>query len=175
MTLGLSPQPYQRQPILTIPQDRPVYRIKEGKFFGPDDCLYEEGAVIEFHDEPNTEMEPLNALAEEAMKKYLAKLDTYGKAVAEKAGKHYASLADAFENSRALMTEETRRIRPITGKEQVPLMGAKKKAGKIAKLDADGSVPLMGAIKNPVQSNSAEKNAGKNEVNKANEVKNTDI
>lgn len=172
MTLGLSPVPHQRQSTLMIPQDRPVYRIKEGKFFGPDDCLYNEGEVIEFHDEPNTEMEPLNALAEERMRLYLAKLDTRGREVAEKVGKHYTSLADAFENSRALMTEESKKIRSLTAKEQVPLMGAKKKGGRIAKIDEGQAVPLMGggSIKNPVQSNASSKADDKTQVNKSTDI-----
>lgn len=170
MTLGLSPIPPQRQQHLIIPQDRPVYRIKEGKFFGPDDCLYNEGEVIEFDDEPNTEMEPLNGLAQEKMRQYLEKLDIEGKKVAEKNGKAYTSLADAFENAREQMSNDTKKVRSLTAKEQVPLMGAKKKGGRISKVEEGKLAPLMGNIKSPVQSNAAEKNAGKLELNKAMDV-----
>lgn len=144
MSLGLSPNPPQRNfSPLVIPNHRPVYRIKEGKFFGPDDCLRLEGEIIAFDEEPNMEMEPLNELALAKYKAFLAKLDNEGKKVAEKAGKSYNSLEDAFENSRALMVQDSKRVEMITTKEMVPLMGAKKKSGKVERIEPEQAAPLM--------------------------------
>lgn len=144
--MRLSPQPPKAQQTLMIPQDTAVYRIKEGKFFGPDDHLYEEGAVIALEDgiEPNQEMEPLNDKAVEAMKIYLAKLDALGRKVAQKTGKAWNSLGDAFENARALEMQESKKVRLLNGAEQKTLMGGKKKAGRVTKIELDQPAPLLG-------------------------------
>jgi len=143
--MQLSPLPPQRQATIVIPSDVPVYKIKEGTFFGPDDCLYEEGSIIEYDDEPAMNMEPMNALAEKSMRDYLAKLDALGKAVAEKTGKSYISYSDAFENARTLGQQESNKVRLISGQEIVPLMKANKSTSnsKVRKVGAkDDSAPL---------------------------------
>lgn len=147
MALGLSPVPPRHQPTLVIPQDRPVYRITDEKgFFGPDDTLYAEGSILGYDDEPNPAMEPLNALAEQKMTKYLEKLDAEGRKVANKNGKSYTSLADAFEQSREMAKQESKKVQVIGGREMAPLMGAKKKPGKVAKIELEEqAAPLMGA------------------------------
>jgi len=140
----LSPVPPQAQAPIVVPQDRPVYRIKQGKFFGPDDNLYEEGAIIAWKDEPNMEMEPMNELAQAAYSKFLAKLDKFGKEVAEKTGKAYTSLADAHANSYDLAKQESKSFEVLNGKKQVPLMGAKKKLDSIESVDLNiKSAPLL--------------------------------
>jgi hypothetical protein len=141
----LSPIAPQPQAQIVIPQDRPVYRIKQGKFFGPDDNLYEEGAVIAWKDEPNLEMEPLNALAQEKYTAFLKKLDKAGREVAEKTGKAWTSLADAHSNSYDLAKQESKGFEVLSGKKQIPLMGAKKKLDSIEEVSVTGSVaaPLL--------------------------------
>ena len=146
-----------------IPDDVPVYRIKEGKFFGVDenmnDRLYEEGSIIAWNEEPNLEMEPLNEMAFDAMKAYVDKLDKYGKAAAEKAGKSYISLADAFDNAYALANQEGKRVTLLNGPREVPIMGAKRRGRKSAK-----SIEINRASAEPVHDLT-----GKKSVNKIND------
>lgn len=145
--MQLSPVPPRRQDTIVIPSDRPVFRIAEGAFFGPDDQLYPEGSIISWHDEPNQTMVPLNELAQEAMKEYLTKLDKAGAEVAAKIGRSYQSLADAYENSMVMAKEESKGLQLLNAPEQKPLMGAKKKgiAEKISKVEAEQDIPLTGS------------------------------
>lgn len=155
----LSPLPPQPQAQIVIPQDRPVYRIKQGKFFGPDDNLYEEGAVIAWKDEPNLEMEPLNALAQERYTAFLKKLDKHGKEVAEKTGKAWTSLADAHANAYDLAKQENKGgFEVLNQKKQIPLMGAKKNVDSIETVSTTAGAPA------PLLSEPKSKNMlGKNE------------
>lgn len=124
--MQLFAQPPQRnyQPVV-IPQDVPVYRIKEGKFFC-DDVLYEQGSIISWPDEPNMEMEPMNALAIENMKFYLEKLDGFGRDVAKATGKAYISLSDAFANSHELAKQQGSRVTLLNGREEPNILGKKR-------------------------------------------------
>lgn len=123
---------------MTIPQDVPVYKIKEGKFFA-DDELYEAGSVIAWPEEPNLEMEPLNSMARENMRAYIQKLDKHGAEAAAKAGKAYVSLENAFENAHALAQQEGRRVTLLNGTQEVPLMGGSRRGRpKARKVTSDG-------------------------------------
>lgn len=127
-----------------IPDHTPVYRIKEGQFFVDDD-LYVAGSIIAYEGEPNLEMEPLNKLALEAMRTYLAKLDNLGRKVAEKNGVAYISYADAFNNSMQLAKEEGKRVSLLNGQQQVPLMGGKRKKKSVTKIEVErvSSQPVL--------------------------------
>lgn len=144
--MQLSPvPPHMHSAPLVIPQDRAVYRIKEGKFFGPDDYLYKEGDIIAFDLEPNQEMEPLNTKANENMLQYLAKLDSLGADAAAKAGRAWTSLADAFENAQALEKQEAKKVQLIGGKEMKPILKAKRKeATAVQQLNGDAPIPQTG-------------------------------
>lgn len=142
----LSPVP-PRASNFAIPQDRPVYRILQGKFFGPDDTLYEEGSFVVWKDEPNLEMEPMNELAQENMIVFLKKLDTDGRKVAEKTGKAWNSLADAHANAYALAQQDSKSFEVLNKPKQVPLMGAKKSIDSIEKIEVAPTTPLMGTTK----------------------------
>ena len=124
MQLFNAPPARNFQPVV-IPQDVPVYRIKEGKFFC-DDVLYEQGSIIVWPDEPNTEMEPLNTMAIENMKFYLEKLDKYGREVAKANGKAYVSLANAFAQSHEFAKNEGKRITLLNGREEPNILGKKR-------------------------------------------------
>lgn len=142
----LSPSPPQYQPALIIPQDRPVYRIGEGNFFGPDDHLYTEGNVIAWDDEPNEEMVPMNELAKDKMIEYLAKLDVAGRKVAEKIGVGYTNKEDAFKNAQILAKEDAKKVQLINGTPEVKLMGGKKPGRpRIEKIVGEEAAPLMGS------------------------------
>jgi len=138
--MQLYSQPPQRSfSQIVIPDDAPVYRIKEGKFFA-DDILYEPGSIIVWPEEPNMEMEPLNSLAREEMKKYVQKLDKYGRETAEKAGKAYVSLARAFENAAHLANLEgkNRRVELLNGVEEKPVLGARRRGpAKSKRIDTE--------------------------------------
>lgn len=111
---------------MSIPSDRPVYRIlATAGFFGPDDHLYEEGDIIVFLDEPNDEMEPMNDLAREKQHAYFDKLDALAKAAAEKAGRQYAGRARSLDEAIAIASQDARRVQLVRGDGGVPLMGAK--------------------------------------------------
>ncbi len=137
--LYTSPPPRAQAPV--IPQDVPCYRVTEEKGFYVDDRLIPVGTIVAWEEEPSKNMEPMNALAVEGYKKYLAKLDKYGqeKALADK--KHYNPLLTQFENK--LKSEEdfedTRRAKVLNspGDKQIPVMGAKLGRPKATELTAD--------------------------------------
>ena len=144
----LSPVKLQYQTIV-IPQDRPVYRVGEDKFYGSDDRLYEENDLIEYDDEPNENFTPMNDLAMTEMKKYLKKLDAAGQKVAEKLGVAWTSREDAFENAQMLAKEDAKKINLISDKKTPTVMGTKKRGRPpITKLNDGGVAPVMGATPN---------------------------
>lgn len=127
-----------------IPDHVPVYRIKDGKFYA-DDELYEAGSIIAWAEEPNLEMEPLNALALKEMKKYLEKLDVHGREVAMKNGKAYVSYADAFKNSMELAKQEGKRVTLLNGAQETPILGGSRRGPKKAsKIDLQPEAPAAG-------------------------------
>lgn len=128
MTLGLSPVPPRPQPTIIIPQDVAVYKIGEGKFFGPDDTLHPEGTIIEWESEPNLDMIPMNEMAVTNMKKFTAKLDAEGRKVAQRTGKAFSSYSDAFELSRELAVQESKSFKVLGEKKEIPILGVKKTA-----------------------------------------------
>ncbi len=138
----LQPFPHAPKPQLIVPQDAPAYQLKSACFL--DDTLYPEDTALTWPDEPNLEMTPLNDLARQAMKKYVEKLDECGRKAAEKAGKHYNSLADAMDNARAIEIQESKKVGIISGKKQVPLMKANKR-NRVEKLEAGFVNELSGS------------------------------
>lgn len=142
--MNLSPIPPQPQAHIVIPDDRPAYRLKES-FFGPDDTLWEEGIVIQYDDEPNKAMEPLNTLAIERMTEFLEMIDVEGQKKATVENKHYVSEAEAFKNSLVPEDQRSKKVQPLSGTtKQVPLMNAKKDSKSIRKMDAQTEAPFMG-------------------------------
>lgn len=141
--MRLSPLPPQRPEAIVIPTDVPVYRIREGKFFGPNDHLFQEGEIIEFHGEPNLEMEPLNELARAKVRDFLAKLDDEGRKAAAKIGKAYHGYLEAFENSHLLAKQEGKSVRSLSAKEMTPVLGRPKQDTTARKLEADASAPYV--------------------------------
>ncbi len=141
----LSPVKPQYQSIV-IPQERPVYRVGEDKFYGSDDRLYEENDLIEYDDEPNENFIPMNDLAKAKMRTYLKKLDVAGQKVAEKLGVAWTSREDAFENAQQLAKEDAKKINLISAKAAPTVMGAKKRGRPpINKINSDVVTPVMGA------------------------------
>lgn len=127
MQFHLSP-PQQSYAPMVIPQDKPVYRLREQIY--ADDELYEAGAIITWEDIPNMAMEPMNALATEMFTLFIQELDDEGRKVAEKTGKKYRSLGDAFKNASELARQDGRRVESLNSPKNVPIMGAKiKKRG----------------------------------------------
>lgn len=130
-----------------IPQDRPVYRILNvAGFFGPDDHLYPEGAVIAFQDEPNEDMEPLNQLAKEALENYLNKLDDFARAVAKKNGRQFSGRPRTLDGIIAVASEDARRVSLVKGDGGVPLMSGEKKNTGIERIEEIG-VPETSGLK----------------------------
>jgi hypothetical protein len=117
-----------------IPDDVPVYRVKDGSFFA-DDQLFQAGSIIAYEEEPNVEMEPLNKLALEKMQIYLRKLDKLGREKAEKEGKGYTSLEDAFANAYSAAFSEGKKVSLLNGPRETPVMGNKvKRQPKVNKI-----------------------------------------
>ncbi len=135
-----------------IPQDRPVYRILNEKgFFGPDDSLHPEGAIIVLYDTPNEDMEPLNALAVTALEDYLAGLEESERAVAKSNGKNFLGRRRNKEEMLADATENARRLESVGREGGVPLMGAKKSGQKRISKVGETQVPQMAAEKRRVE------------------------
>lgn len=143
--MQMQSQPNQVFMPVVIPDDVPVYKILDGKFFA-DDELYEPGSLISWEEEPNLEMQPMNKLARRRMKEYVAKLDELGRAVAEKTGKAYISMAvSAFENASELAHQDGRRVNLLNGKKEVPIMGGQRRTKKARMITAteESDVPLI--------------------------------
>ena len=83
--------------------ERPAYRVLDvAGFFGDDDTLYPEGSEVVFDGEPCIEMEPLNEAARQKMIELYNKLDEFGRAAAEKAGRPYTGMPRNLEGGLAL-------------------------------------------------------------------------
>ena len=120
---------------MIIRNDRPCYRVLAlHGFFGPDDTLHltdENGdpAIIYYDGEPNEELEPLNSLATEKMNTYLEKLDTLGKAVAEKLGRPFVGRPRGIDGAIEIATEVQRN--------NISIMGAKKSVSTIERVEQE--------------------------------------
>lgn len=111
-----------------IPHDKPVYRILSEKgFFGPDDTLHPEGALIVLYDVPNEDMEPMNDIARKAMSDYLDGLEESAKLVASANGRSFLGRPRNKEDMMANASEDARRLQTLTGGAGVPLMGGRKR------------------------------------------------
>lgn len=104
---------------------RAAYRVLDPSgFYSDDDTLYTvdsqgEPAEIYFDGEPNEQLEPLNELARQRMSTYLDKLDTLGRAAAEKLGRPYVSRPKTLDGALEFATELAR--------QQISIMGTKNK------------------------------------------------
>lgn len=125
---------------LAIPDDVPVYRINEEKFFA-DDELYEAGSIIVWPDEPNKAMKPLNDLARKEFKKFVEKLDKCGREVSEKAGKAYVPEL-VLETAYELAHQDSRRVQLLNGTQEVPIMGGKRKS-RARKVEIEEVDPMI--------------------------------
>lgn len=120
------PNLYATQPInrnrapAYIPQDVPVYRVTEEKGFFIDNVLHPAGTILEFAETPNPGLEPLNALAIDTQRKYLAELDRLGQEWSKQEKKGYIPQLPQFEAS--LVAKNKRNRRGVT---EVPLMANK--------------------------------------------------
>lgn len=116
----------QKAQTTIIPQNVPVYRVREGKFYA-DDRLFDEGKIIIWDEEPNKNLEPLNDMAIANYEAFLLKLDRAGHQAALAAGKGYASELDAFKNSMILAREEGKRVTVLNDGGRTPIMGGQKR------------------------------------------------
>lgn len=116
---------------MQIPQDIPVYKIlDEHGFYGSDDRLYLAGEIITLEDEPNEDMEPMNALARERLQAYLDKLDGFAKLAAEKHGRAFVGRARTLDAAITMATQDARRVQLVKGDGGIPIMGGKKRGPK---------------------------------------------
>jgi len=122
-----------------VPEDVPVYRVGDGRFYA-DDVLYGPGTIISWPDEPCESLEPLNAKARENMMAFLEKLDDLGRKAAEKAGNSYVSRVSAFENAYALAKQEGRRVSVLNGPQKKQILGARIKNPRGRKIEISPSV-----------------------------------
>lgn len=144
--MQLYPQPPRQSLAPTlIPDDVPVYKILDGKFYA-DDELFETGSIVVWPDEPNLDMEPLNEMARQRHKEFRMKLDKHARDVAEKNGKSFVSYDQAFENAMQAARNEGKRVTMLNGKTETPIMGAKKKGQRKAQqltIGEEATVPVM--------------------------------
>lgn len=128
-----SPLPPKMYSPPSIPQDVPCYRILEGKGVFLDDVMFFPGDIVTWTEEPNKEMEPLNALATKAMNAFFDDREKLAKAASLKKGVRYIPLRRPVEEERALNSSEARRVELIKGDGGIPVMGARRKPGRPAK------------------------------------------
>lgn len=154
--MQLSPIPPQRQAPIVINDERAAYRITaQSGFYGPDDTLYPENAMIYWDETPAVDMEPLNAKAREAKKKYLAHLDKLGQDAAEKLGKGYTGYTQTTENAIELERLNAKQVQVIGAPAQKQVMGNPNKGvGKVQAITADEPAPQMGNTKGTLSLNS---------------------
>lgn len=137
--------PPQNSPNISIPQNKPVYRIlSEQGFFGPDDTLHQMGKIIVLHDKPNEDMEPMNDMARKIFEEMLDELDHSAKQVAKTNGRHFAGRPRTKEEMMENASEDARRIQTIQGSKGVPIMGAKHKGAKRVENIGEPDLPDTG-------------------------------
>jgi hypothetical protein len=141
---GLLTAPPVREATPQIPQDVPCYRIMEEKGFYVDDRLIPQGKIIAWDEEPSLNMDPLNELAVEKYKEFLAKLDTFGKEKSLVDKKHYTPLLTRYEAKLKAEDdfEDGRRAKVLGAQvRQVPVMGAKRGRVKATEIEvADDTI-----------------------------------
>lgn len=109
-----------------IREDRPAYRVlATAGFYGPDDHLYPEGAMLYYDGVPNMEFEALNGAASKALSAYIESLDKLGRDAAEKAGRHYSGLPRTLDDAVRLASEDARRPQLVKDGPGRPIMGAR--------------------------------------------------
>lgn len=118
-----------------------MYQVLEGKFFGVDengnDHLYPSGSVIVYEEEPNLEMKPLNALAWKEMRKFLDKLDDFGRKKAEKTETAFVSYRESFEAAHAPKSRQTKGVALLNKEDQTPIMQGKRKPSNTRKIEPE--------------------------------------
>lgn len=135
---ALSPLPPKMYSPPAIPQDTACYRILKPCFL--DDIMFFEGDIVTWDEEPNKEMEPLNALAKEATKEFFDSREELAKAASAAKGTRYIPLRRPIEEERELNTADARRVELIKGDGGVPVMGARKRGRpKAQKVDISGA------------------------------------
>lgn len=147
--------PPQRYAAPQIPQDVPVYRITDEHGFFADATLFPQDTVLIWEEEPNPNMEPLNEKAGVIMKEYLEKLDVFGRIAAEKAGKAYKNLADAYQSTLQESVQDGKRSRVIGAKTEIPLLsGAKAGKAKVSTVEIE-QTPEIPTVKGKFSLNKA--------------------
>ena len=131
---------------IPIPSDVPVYRLLE-QFYGPDDNLYQVGEVIEYLEEPNTDMEPMNEPAKLAMRSLYERLEAEAKELARLAGKPYRGLPKNFDDTMAFARSSARKVETVQGDGGLPVMGAHKDTNSIRSISL-GDEPDEPSISN---------------------------
>lgn len=134
-----SPLPPRMYSAPAIPEDVECYRILKPCFL--DDIMFFEGDIVTWQEEPNKEMEPLNALAKKATKAFFDNREELAKIASAKKGVKYIPLRRPIEEERELNNAESRRVELIKGDGGVPVMGARKrgrpKAARIENVGAE--------------------------------------
>lgn len=133
MQLFQSPPNRNVAPVV-IPQDVPVYRV-DGSGFYCDDELLASGTIIQYDDEPNQDMIPLNEVAVKRMREFLIKLDNLGrkKSVQEKTA--FISALDAFDKSNDQSKSTGRRANVLGAPKETSILGAKRKYSRASKIE----------------------------------------
>lgn len=124
---SMSPMPPKMYAAPVIPQDRPCYRILDGRGVFLDDVMFFPGDIVIWDEEPNKEMEPLNDLARGATDAFFDDREELAKAASLKKGMRYIPLRRPIEDDRMLNSSESRRVELVKGDGGVPVMGARKR------------------------------------------------
>lgn len=134
---AMSPMPPRAYAQPNVGEDRPAYRILKECFL--DDVMFFPDQLVYWDEEPNKEMEPLNALAKEATKAFFDNREELAKAASAVKGTRYIPLRRPVEEERELNTAESRRVEIIKGDGGVPVMGARKRGRpKAVRIDDSG-------------------------------------
>lgn len=144
MKMYTSPPKFSQMPSV-IRQDVPVYRLRENCYF--DETLWQAGSVLETIEEfpVNLAMFPLNKMAYDKVREFLADYDAKGKEWSEKEKKAYVPQLESFDREWAQINgiAKDRRLHLVhAAGVSAPILGAPRTKVMVQQVDMT-SVPQV--------------------------------
>lgn len=172
MQRQLSPIPPRQPAQVYIDEDVPCYKIIEKRGFLDDqDHLWEQGRLIYWEGTPSMGLEPMNDIAEVAMREHLEKLDKLADEVNKLKGTGHTSLVNAYEARRRIRELDKRQNGlAADAEENLPIMRANKAKVSKARAVEPGPGPQVPMMRGKKQTGMGRKdsNVGRSAVNEDN-------